>query len=72
MIPDHDTVKQFMNEVYNGFYLKWREILTTENSANMMNDVYALEKKYGQYELFKTIILCLIECIEEAYRRRLQ
>lgn len=70
MGPDHETIKQFMNDVYNGFYLKWRLTLTQKNAADMMNDVYELEKKYSQYELCKTIILCLIECIEEEYRRR--
>lgn len=69
MIPDHETVKNIMNEVYNGFYLKWRKSLTQENAGEMMLEVYDLERKYP-YELCHSNLMNLIECIEEEYRGR--
>ncbi|MDF2538864.1 MAG: hypothetical protein K0S76_1885 [Herbinix sp.] len=70
MIPDHETVKQIMNEVYNKFYLKWRNTLTQENASEMMQDVRDIEKFYP-YDLCSSNLLSLVECIEEEYRRRL-
>lgn len=68
-IPEHETVKQIMNEVYNGFYLKWRISLTQDNASEMMKDVYAIEAKYP-YQLCHDNLLNFIECIEEEWKRR--
>lgn len=70
-IPDHDTVKQIMDETYNKFYLKWRNALTLENAEHMMQEVRELEKKYP-YRLCHDNLLNFIECIEKEYRRRSQ
>jgi hypothetical protein len=58
-----------MNDVYNGFYLKWRNILTQENAAVMMQEAYELERKYP-YDLCHSLLINLISCVEEEYRRR--
>jgi hypothetical protein len=67
MIPDHETVKQIMNEVYNKFYLKWRRELTLDNIGQMMQEAYALEHKYDG-GLCRHMIADLIECIENERR----
>lgn len=69
MIPDHEQVKSFMNEIYNNFYLKWRNELTLDNVEQMMQEVYDLDIKYP-FELCHDVILGLVECIEDEYRRR--
>lgn len=69
MIPNHEQVKQFMYEVYNKFYLKWRNELTSDNIDQMMQEVYEFDKRYP-FELCHDVILGLVECIEDEYRRR--
>jgi hypothetical protein len=69
MIPDHETVKQIMNDVYNGFYLKWRKQLTQENAGEMMQEYRELNQRYP-YELCYVNLLNLLECIENEFRRR--
>jgi hypothetical protein len=68
-VPDHENVKKMMNELYNGFYLKWRSILTLENAGQMMQEVHEIEKKYP-FQLCRDILVGLVESIEEEYRKR--
>lgn len=68
-VPDHETVKKIMNDVYNGFYLKWRNDLTPENADAMMQDVYELEQKYP-YDLCRSCLIHFMECFDEEYRKR--
>lgn len=69
MIPDHETVKQIMNEAYNGFYLKWRNNLTIDNADQMMQEVNELDEKYP-YPLCRKILLELVEIIEDGFKKR--
>lgn len=69
-VPSHETIKQIMNEVYNGFYLKWRKIITIDNAGQMLQEARELNKKYNNCDLCRHMLADLIECIEKEYRRR--
>jgi hypothetical protein len=68
-VPDREAVKQIMNEVYNRYYLKWRNDYTPDKVEQMLQEAYAISKKYD-CSLCRTMLAELIICIEEEYRRR--
>ena len=69
MAPDHETVKQIMNEVYNRFYLKWRKSMTEDNIDQILQEAREINQKYN-CDLCRHMVVDLIECIEEEYKRR--
>lgn len=69
-IPEHETVRKIMDEVYNRFYLKWRKNYTQDNAADMLQEARELNKKYDDCNLCRHMIADLIECIEFERRRR--
>lgn len=69
MVPDHETVKQIMNEAYNKFYLKWRMEMSESNIDTMMQEAHEISHKFN-CELCNNLMANLVTCIEEEWRRR--
>ncbi len=68
-VPDHETVKKMMNELYNGFYLKWRNTLTPENSDQMRKEMIEIDHRYD-CQFCRDILAGLVESMEEEYRKK--
>lgn len=68
-IPTQTEVRQIFNDTYNVFYKKWKDISAVDQWSLLMQDVRDINDKYP-YRLCRDILLDLMECLEEEFRRR--
>ncbi|HHV13230.1 MAG TPA: hypothetical protein GXX75_23440 [Clostridiales bacterium] len=69
MVPDQKQVRQIFHETYNVFYKKWTNPDTGYDTDAMMQEVYALDRKYD-CQLCRDILAGLVESIDQEMVRR--
>jgi hypothetical protein len=65
------NVKDIFNDIYNVFYLKWKDVKSEADILQMWEEAKKLRNKHNdKYDLCKDNLLKLCNIIEEDYKRR--
>lgn len=66
--PNHEEIRNIFNDIYNKFYLKWKDISNPTDWDDLMHDMRNLSDKYP-YPLCRKILLELVQVIEDGFNK---